>query len=97
MVRWPSIATNSNREPSRRRTPPGQLLDVERVLTPGGSVRLAVRRGDDQQPVGREHALDLVEHPLLLLDVLDHLERHDGIERAVLERAQVARVAELRS
>ena len=46
----------------------------------------AARAWTISSTAGREHARDLGQHLLLLGDVLDHLERHDGVERVVRER-----------
>ena len=74
----------------------GQLMPMERVdLTGGVAVEPAIGRGDDQHAVVGQHARHLGEHPPLLVHVLDHLERNDGPERAVLELGEIERVAHL--
>ena len=49
----------------------------------------------DQHAARGQHARDLGEHLFVLGDVLDHLERHDRVERAVGERDRSVADADL--
>ncbi len=72
-----------------------QLALVEGVLLARRlRVDPAVGRRDDQQAAGGEHALDPVEHRVLRLEVLDHLEGHDGVEAALVEAVELERRAD---
>jgi hypothetical protein len=44
-------------------------------------VYVAVRRADDQQPAGSEHAPKLGQEAVLLGQVFERFERHNNIER----------------
>ena len=60
---------------------------MERVVnTTPVRVDELVRRGDDEQAVRPQDALELAEHSLLLAEVLDRLEAHREVERSVRRR-----------
>ena len=73
-----------------------ELAEVERVDLAGGvAVHTPVRRRDDQRAVRGEDAIDPVEEPRVLADVLDDLEHDDGVEAVGLERVELERGADL--
>ena len=54
---------------------------MEWIVLPGGlAVEPAIGCGDHEQPVVGENSCHFVEHLLLVLHVLDDLERHNGAE-----------------
>ena len=71
----------------------GRELDrVERIADTLGREREPVRGGQDEEPARPEDASALGHEPARALEVLDHLERHDRVERSVGEgeRREVA-------
>jgi hypothetical protein len=68
-----------------------QLLGLVLVQVVGvaGRVDAAVRRGQGQDAVRRQHPRELAQHRVLLLDVLDDLEAHDEPEAPVVEGQRV--------
>ena len=71
-----------------------QLALVEGVVLAGRlAVEPAIGRGDDQDAVVAKDARHFVEHPLLVLDVLDDLEGDHRTEGPVLEAREIERGA----
>ena len=80
----------------RRKRVEIELAHMERVVRPARvRVRPTVGRRDDQQPVRFEHPGYLLEHALLLVDVLDHLKGDHSPERAIGKPREVGRVRDL--
>ena len=76
----------------------GQLALVKRVLIARRlGVHAPVGRRDDEHAVGGKHAVDLLEHRVLLDEMLDDLERHDDVERVVVEPSEVERRSDVNS
>jgi hypothetical protein len=72
-----------------------QVPRVARALGPGGRQREHVGRRHVRRAAGAQHALDVLEHGIGVLDVLDRLQEDDGVARLGVHLDHVAHEAQV--